>query len=143
MPKNAISAATRRAVIARSRGLCEYCRSRADHAMGSFAVEHIIPIVRGGSDGLGNLALACSGCNGHKYDKVEALDPVDKQMADLFHPRHQKWDEHFQWSEDFAFIVGVTSTGRATVNALHMNRTGLVNLRRALHIIGKHPPEFN
>ncbi len=132
----------RRAVITRSRGLCEYCRSRADHAMGSFAVEHIIPVARGGSDGLDNLALACSGCNGHKYDKVEALDPISKQIVPLFHPRRQDWDAHFQWSDDYAFVVGITSIGRATVNALQMNRLGLVNLRRALYIIGKHPPEF-
>lgn len=110
--------------------------------MGSFAVEHIIPVARGGSDGLDNLALACSGCNGHKYDKVEALDPISKQIVPLFHPRRQDWDAHFQWSDDYAFVVGITSIGRATVNALQMNRLGLVNLRRALYIIGKHPPEF-
>ncbi len=133
----------RRAVIARSRGLCEYCRSRADHSTGSFAVEHIVSVARGGSNALDNLALACSGCNGHKYDKAEALDPTTKQIVLLFHPRRQEWNEHFEWSEDYTNVIGVTATGRATVNALQMNRTGLVNLRRALYILGKHPPEFS
>lgn len=131
----------RRTVIARSQGICEYCRSRADHSAGVFAVEHIVPISRGGSDTLDNLALACSGCNGHKYDKVEALDPTTKQIVLLFHPRLQEWNEHFEWSEDYAEIIGSTATGRATVAALRMNRSGLVNLRRALFVLGKHPPE--
>lgn len=131
----------RRTVIARSQGICEYCRSRADHSAGVFTVEHIVPISRGGSDTLDNLALACSGCNGHKYDKVEALDPTTKQVVPLFHPRRQEWNGHFEWSEDYSEIIGNTATGRATVSALRMNRSGLVNLRRALYILGKHPPE--
>lgn len=142
MSESTISAATRRAVIARSGGLCEYCQSRADHSTGYFAVEHILPIARGGSNSLENLALACSGCNGHKYDKVEALDPVSKQTVSLFHPRRQEWNEHFEWSEDYAHVLGITPVGRATISALQMNRPGLVNLRRALYILGKHPPDF-
>jgi len=31
--------------------------------------------------------------------------------------------------------------GRATVEALQLNRTGLVNLRKALVQYGEHPPE--
>ena len=106
-------------------------------------MEHIVSVARGGSNALDNLALACSGCNGHKYDKAEALDPTTKQIVLLFHPRRQEWNEHFEWSEDYTNVIGVTATGRATVNALQMNRTGLVNLRRALYILGKHPPEFS
>ena len=37
-------------------------------------------------------------------------------------------------------IVGRTAAGRATVDALHLNRPELVNLRRVLSIIGEHPP---
>lgn len=104
-------------------------------------MEHIVPISRGGSDTLDNLALACSGCNGHKYDKVGVLDPTTNQIVPLFHPRRQEWNGHFEWSEDYSEIIGNTATGRATVSALRMNRSGLVNLRRALYILGKHPPE--
>lgn len=142
MPESSISAATRRAVITRARGLCEYCQSRADHSTGYFAVEHIFPVSRGGPNDLDNLALACAGCNGHKYDKIEALDPVSKNVVSLFHPRRQEWNEHFEWSEDFTRVLGITPTGRATINALQMNRPGLVNLRRALYLLGKHPPDF-
>ena len=42
--------------------------------------------------------------------------------------------------EDYTIIIGLTPTGRATVEALQMNRRGLVNLRQALFALGKHPP---
>lgn len=64
-------------------------------------------------------------------------------MVELFNPRQQQWQEHFCWSEDYTRIIGVTSTGRATVDALHMNRPGLVNMREVLYMVGKHPPHFD
>lgn len=88
-----------------------------------------------------NLALACPGCNAYKYAKIEALDPVDNATASLFHPRLQHWQDHFRWSEDFTLIVGITSTGRATVVALRLNRSELMNMRRILYLTGLHPPQ--
>jgi len=38
------------------------------------------------------------------------------------------------------FIVGRTAVGRATVEALHLNRPELLNLRRVLKVVGEHPP---
>jgi len=106
----------------------------------SFSVEHILPVSRGGETSLENLALACPGCNGHKYTKVEAPDPADGVLVSLYHPRIQKWQDHFRWNEDFTLIVGITPTGRATVNALQMNRPGVVNMRQVLFASGLHPP---
>jgi len=37
-------------------------------------------------------------------------------------------------------IIGLTPTGRATVEVLKLNREGLVNLRQVLYAAGKHPP---
>ncbi len=37
-------------------------------------------------------------------------------------------------------IIGVTPIGRTTVATLHLNREGVVNLRRLLVVTGKHPP---
>jgi hypothetical protein len=34
----------------------------------------------------------------------------------------------------------VTEIGRTTVEALQLNREGLVNIRRALILVGAHPP---
>lgn len=122
-------------------GICEYCRSRKDFSPDPFAVEHIYPCVRGGTDALDNLALSCHGCNGHKYAKSEALDPVNGERIPLFHPRRQQWREQFEWTADFTLVVGITPTGRATVEPLQINRPGVINLRRILHAAGLHPPE--
>jgi hypothetical protein len=142
MPKTYISVHKKRRVISRAQGRCEYCQSPAEYATETFAVEHITPISRGGTDELENLALACSGCNGHKYNKVEAADPVTGAMIPLFHPRRQKWVEHFGWSGDFTRIIGLTPIGRATIEAFQMNRRGLINIRKALYLLGKHPPQL-
>jgi hypothetical protein len=41
---------------------------------------------------------------------------------------------------DFTLAIGLTPTGRATVERLQLNREGVVNLRRVLRTIGQHPP---
>jgi len=38
-------------------------------------------------------------------------------------------------------MVGTTPTGRATIEALQLNRGGVVNLRRLLYAVGEHPPK--
>jgi hypothetical protein len=106
-----------------------------------FTVEHVIPTVRGGPTILENLALSCSGCNGHKYDRIEGYDSVSQSMAPLYNPRQHNWSEHFAWNEDFSRVIGLTPTGRATVETLHLNREGVVNLRRVLLLVHLHPPE--
>ena len=140
MSERRVTAEQRRLVIARSKGCCEYCYSQVEFATQSFAIEHITPRHKGGETTLENLALSCQGCNNHKFTKVEALDPVTEQVVPLFHPRQQSWQQHFAWNEDYTMIIGLTPTGRATVNELQMNRSGLVNLRRALFASGNHPP---
>ena len=127
-------------VAKRAGGACEYCKSQVRFAMQSFSIEHITPLDHGGSEDLENLAFACQGCNNHKYTKTEVRDPVTGMTVLLFHPRTQRWRDHFVWSSDFTRILGMTPTGRATVEALFLNRDGLVNLRRALYALGEHPP---
>ena len=141
MANDPIPPKLRAAVIKRARGLCEYCRSRSSHSPGPFVVDHIIPKVRGGKTTLGNLALACSGCNGRKHAKVNGTDPLTGKSARLFHPRRQPWPDHFAWSGDDKLIIGLTAIGRATVEALQLNREELINLRAAFRILKLHPPE--
>jgi len=140
MPEKRITAKQRRTVVERARGCCEYCRSQARFATQSFSVEHIIPRSRGGKTSLDNLALACEGCNSHKHAKVEGYDVVTGKTVPLYHPRRQRWRQHFRWNDDFTLIVGITPTGRATAETLQLNREGLVNLRRVLYTVGEHPP---
>jgi HNH endonuclease len=140
MPEQRVSAELRQRVIARARGCCEYCRSQARYATESFSVEHILARAKGGATATENLALACQGCNNHKYDKSEAPDPISSTVAPLYHPQRDRWEEHFVWSDDFTLILGLTPSGRATVEALYLNREGVVNLRRLLYAVGQHPP---
>lgn len=137
-----ITAQQRRLVTERAQGYCEYCLSPADFATESFSIEHIIPLAEGGDNALSNLALACQGCNGHKHSKVAAPDPLDGTSIPLYHPRKQLWREHFSWSKDYRQIIGLAPIGRATVEALKMNRQNLLNLRRALYVLGEHPPGY-
>jgi hypothetical protein len=108
--------------------------------MQPFSVEHIYPRSRGGDSSRGNLALSCQGCNNHKYNHTEATDPATGLAAPLFHPRRQRWRDHFAWNEDATLIIGLSRTGRATVVALRLNRPELVNLRRILAGASEHPP---
>lgn len=130
----------RRLIVERARSRCEYCLCLAEYATQSFDVDHIVPLSRGGATVMDNLALACSGCNSHKFSRHTAPDPIDGADTPLYHPRLQRWQDHFAWSEDFIEVVGITPTGRATVVALQLNRAGVVSLRRLLRQVGKHPP---
>ncbi len=140
MSRRHVAIREQQSIVERAKGCCEYCRSRADFATQSFSVEHVIPVSLGGETTLDNLALACPGCNSHKYAKTHAPDPADGVVVPLYHPRKYRWSEHFRWSADFTLIMGLTSTGRATVDALQMNRPGLVNMCRVLFAVGLHPP---
>jgi hypothetical protein len=140
MNERRVPAALKRLVGERARGFCEYCRSPASVSSQPFAVEHIVPKVRGGESTEDNLALSCQGCNNHKYDKIEGSDPAGGALALFYHPRKDRWRDHFAWSDDFTLVVGVSPTGRATVAALRLNRESVVSLRRLLCEMGKHPP---
>lgn len=135
-----ISARDQKYIIDRAQGRCEYCHSLMEYSAQPFVFEHIIPVSRDGATDRNNLAFACGGCNGHKYNKLEGFDPIDKVVAALFNPRQQQWLSHFAWNEDYTHAIGMTSVGRATVHTLYLNRQGVVNLRKVLCLTGKHPP---
>ena len=86
-------------------------------------------------------ALACQSCNNHKHIKVKARDPVTRQWVALLHPRQHRWVEHLAWSDDYLEILGLTPTGRATIEALQLNREEVMNLRRILIACDEHPPK--
>ena len=105
-----------------------------------FEVEHIIPIALGGRAILANLALSCRGCNSFKHSKIMGLDETTGKNAPLFHPRKDSWTEHFAWDKDPLYIRGLTPVGRATLQALKLNRLQLIGVRRLLQMIHLHPP---
>jgi hypothetical protein len=135
-----IDARRRRTVRERARDRCEYCRLPQEAVpLASFPIEHIIARQHGGGDGLANLALACHHCNAHKGPNLAGIDPASKQLAPLFHPRRDRWDDHFRWRGPRA--IGKTTLGRSTVRVLALNDQELVALRRALIEEGIFPPD--
>lgn len=136
-----VSAKLRKLVAERANFVCEYCLSQEDFSPESFAVEHIYPHILGGKTAAKNLAYACLGCNSHKAIKTKAVDPVSEITVNLFNPRIHNRTEHFSWNADFTEIIGLTPIGRATIDALKLNRKGVTNLRWALFTVGKHPPK--
>ena len=141
MPEGRISKRLKAQVTTRAGDRCEYCRCPAAYAPDPFSVEHIHPRSGGGATRLSNLALSCQGCNSRKYTATSAVDPATGESVPLFHPRQQKWRDHFTWTEDHSLVIGLTATGRATIDKLDLNRPGVVNLRRLLSLVSRHPPE--
>jgi hypothetical protein len=128
-------------LLAQAQNHCGYCLSHADLVGGDLEVEHIIPESAGGAAEEANLWMSCARCNRSKGSQVKARDPVTGRMVRLFNPRAQKWTQHFRWSDDGMFIIGKTTCGRATVEALKLNSPKRLTVRRLWKIFGLHPPE--
>ena len=135
-----ITEATQNQVRQRAKLLCEYCHASEQWQYVSFTVDHVVPLTKGGANSIDNLALACFHCNRQKSDKIVAFDEQSLSEVPLFNPRTDRWQEHFIWSTDTLLIIGLTSTGLATVVALAFNRTRIINIRAADREIRRHPP---
>jgi len=133
----------RRRVRRRAAGHCEDCLCWEQYATERFSIEHIIALVVGGDDAESNLALACQGYNTAKHTHISAPDPATGIVVPLYHPRRDRWHEHFKWNEDYTMLIGLTPTGRATVETWTLNREGVMNLRQVMSLAGKHPPELH
>ncbi|MCI0359868.1 MAG: HNH endonuclease [Planctomycetaceae bacterium] len=140
MDRKAIPRRVRERVRARAGKRCEYCQHLDEFECTPLACEHVIPRSLGAGDTFDELAWSCIGCNGHKSNKTEEIDPHTGRVVPLFNPRRQSWRRHFRWSENYLMIEGRTATGRATIQALQLNRQVLMNLRHVLRITGHHPP---
>lgn len=124
-----MDAAARRLVRERAAERCEYCgRHQADSPLVALQLEHVIPRKHGGDDSFGNLALACVDCNLRKGSDLAGFDPNSGKLTPLFHPRHNRWNEHFCW--EGLRIIGLTAIGRTTVKVLDLNAPARLRLRR-------------
>jgi HNH endonuclease len=119
---------------------CSYCLAAQRYVLSKLEIEHIIPVTLGGASDEWNLCLACRLCNLYKSNQTEAVDPVTNSTIALFNPRTQVWGDHFRWGQDGAIIIGLTPTGRATVEALRLNNEIAVEVRRNWVLVGWHPP---
>lgn len=125
-------------VVARAESRCEYCGIAQEGQEATFHVDHVTPVIAGGRTTAANLALACVSCSLRKEARRSAVDPTTRRSVPLFHPRRQRWGAHFRWVG--TRVVGVTSTGRATVAALRMNRPLILAIRAEESSRGRHPP---
>ena len=103
-----------------------------------FQIDHIIARKHGGATVADNLALACFRCNAHKGPNVAGFDPETGELVRLFHPRKDRWEEHFRWRGPQ--LVSLTAIGRVTVQVLAINDPGYMAVRHALIEEGVFPP---
>lgn len=120
----------RREISNRARGRCEYCRLPEHCSVLSFDLEHVIAEKHGGETVLQNLAYACRYCNAYKGPNIAGIDPETGHVVTLFHPRQDRWEDHFRWNGPE--LVGQTAVGRATIQVLRMNHPEMVALRKSL-----------
>jgi hypothetical protein len=133
-----IPASLRRLVIQRADNRCEYCGISQIGQVATFHIDHIIPVVAGGETIAENLALACVSCSLRKGARQKLEDSETGEVVSIFNPRQQVWKEHFDWNG--VQVVGLTATGRATVQALDLNRATMLAIRTQEELFGRHPP---
>ena len=135
-----VSARLRQQIAEQAGYRCGYCLTPQGLSGALLELDHIIPKAKGGLTEEENLWLACVSCNRFKGARTHAEDPETGRRIRLFNPRKQRWSEHFAWSPEGTQILGLTPCGRATVEALRLNREEIVRARRRWVSAGWWPP---
>jgi hypothetical protein len=133
-----VPAELRALVTERADERCEYCGVAQAGQEATFHIDHVAPRSAGGPTDEANLALACVGCSLRKGARQNSMDPATDELVPLFNPRTQAWHDHFR--VEGSVISGITSVGRATIEALDMNRPLLVAIREEQALLGRPPP---
>ena len=128
----------RRRVVVRAGNRCEYCGLSQLGQAATFHVDHVVPVVAGGPTAPANLALACVHCSLRKGARQMARDPKTGRSIRMFDPREQAWNLHFRWVG--CEMAGITTTGRATIDALALNSPEHQIIRSFESVLGRHPP---
>jgi len=129
------------AIRQRAQFCCEYCLLPSQVSIVPFEIDHIIAKKHGGASESSNLALSCFYCNSAKGPNIAGIDPTNGAIVPLYHPRRDRWNEHFR-------IVGNNITGqspraRATIAVLEMNAEDMLLLRDSLISEGLYPPNLD
>ncbi len=128
-----------RAEVARRAGhRCEYCLIREEDTGFPHQVDHIISRKHGGSSAADNLALAYIVCNRHKGGDVASIDVDTGEVVPLFHPRRDRWADHFRISGEHIEPL-TTKVGRVTIGLLRLNAAERLSERRLLQTLGDYP----
>jgi hypothetical protein len=128
----------RRLVAQRAAYRCEYCLLHEDDSYSPHQIDHIISRKHGGSSASDNLAYACLRCNTWKGSDVGSLDFETGAFLSFFHPRRQRWDDHFVLRG--AVIEPLTAEGKVTARLLKLNLDKRVVERQLLATVGRYPP---
>jgi len=133
MSTTRIPAELRRLVRERAAESCEYCLIPESVTLATHAIDHIVAEKHGGLTVADNLALSCTICSAHKGSDLTSVDPDTGTIVPLFHPRRDRWSDHF-------FLGGRfeprTDIGRATVRLLQLNSPHRIEERRLLVAAG-------
>jgi len=113
-----------------ARGRCEYCLIPEEGSRLGHVIDHISARQHHGKTELPNLALACGHCNSAKGPNVAGFDPQTGDLSRLFHPRQDRWSDHFRY--EGPLLVGLTAIGRTTVDVLGINSRIRLVVRRVL-----------
>lgn len=122
----------------RAKGQCEYCRLPQVISPVTHQIDHIIARKHHGPTTAGNLALACFFCNSYKGPNIAGVDPQSGRIVRLFHPRKDRWNQHFNWAGPQ--LIGRNRIGRATITVLEINHPEFVAWREVLIHEGSFPP---
>ena len=130
MSNSYISSSLRKTVYKRANNRCEYCLISQVATFASHQIDHIIAQKHEGLTKLDNLALSCTLCNQYKGSDLTSIDSKTGKIVPLFHPRQDKWLEHFHVTE--GKIIPKTAKGRVTAKLLQFNTKERVEERKLL-----------
>jgi hypothetical protein len=126
-------------VAARAGHHCEYCLIHERDTGFPHHIDHIISRKHGGTSTAENLALACVICNRYKGTDVASVSLDSGQIVRLFHPRRDRWSDHFQLSG--GTIEPLTEIGRVTVKVLRLNSPERIVERGLLQLLNSYPKQ--
>jgi len=124
-----VTEATRRLVIERTGGRCEYCLIEEAAVGFPHQIDHIVSRKHGGSSRLSNLAYACVLCNRYKGTDIAGTDHSG-EIIRVFDPRRDEWQQHFRI--EGPTIQPLTPIGEATARLLRLNAAERVVERQLL-----------
>lgn len=122
MSKTYVTASLKRVVFERAQNTCEYCLIPTTLALATHQIDHIIAEKHGGETVLENLALSCALCNMAKGSDIASIDPDTHETVRFYHPRCDRWIDHFRLNVETGYIEPLTSIARATAQLLRINR---------------------
>jgi hypothetical protein len=67
-----------------------------------------------------------------KHAQTQGVDPFSGLVVPLFHPRRDRWRDHFEWSNDYLRLKGRSPMGWATIRAIGLNGARYRRQRRLL-----------